>query len=172
MPCPLGRAPPSALENGSWTIRDCLPHRQDHRVPLAFGVQEGHVPVPPRLASFSVDPFSAEMALSSDPADLGVEMWSVFEPRPLGREGHQRFWRRGQGHLPGPLQWLSPTAFSLHVETFGEWLRPLTTASLVTLPFTLDQNYIHLHLHHHNLHVDHLQQVLLGQRHLRRETQR
>lgn len=151
MPCPLGRAPPSALENGSWTIRDCLPHRQDHRVPLAFGGWEGHVPVPPRLASFSVDLFSAE----------GVEMWSVFEPRPLGREGHQRFWRRGQGHLPQPLQRLSPTAFSLHVETFGEWLRPLTTASLLTLPFTLDQNYIHLH--HCNLRVDHLHQVLLGQ---------
>ena len=120
MPCPLGRAPLSAVEKGSWIIRDCLPHRQDHRVPLAFGVWEGHVPVPPRLASFGVDPFPAESprALSSDPAHPGMEMWSVFEPRPLGREGPQRFWRRGQGHLPWPLQWLSPAAFSLHAETF------------------------------------------------------
>lgn len=119
MHCPLGRVPPSALEKGSWIIRDYLPHRQDHRVPLAFGGRERHVPVPPRLAPFSIDPFSAEMALSSDPAHPGMEMWSVFEPRPRGREGPQRFWRRGQGHLPWPLQWLSPAAFSLHVETFG-----------------------------------------------------
>lgn len=97
--------------------------------PLGIWGWEGHVPVPPRLASFSVDPFSAEMALSSDPAHPGMEMWSVFEPWPLGRAGPQRFWRRGQGHLPWPLQWLSPAAFSLHVETL--WLKPLTTASLV-----------------------------------------
>lgn len=32
------RASFGALEEGSWTCGDCLPHRQDHRFPLALGV--------------------------------------------------------------------------------------------------------------------------------------
>lgn len=89
-----------------------------------------HVPVPPRGASFSVDTFSAKMPLSSDPAQLGEEMWPIFEPPPPGRGGHQRFRRRGQSCLPWPLQLLSQAPLSLQVETFGEWFQPLTVASL------------------------------------------
>lgn len=72
------------LEEGSWVIRDCLPHGQDDRLPLALeGL--GSVPIPPRVVSFSVDTFSAVLPLSVDPAQLDGEMWPIFEPPPLGR---------------------------------------------------------------------------------------
>lgn len=79
----------------------------------------GACPCPTQTGIFQ---FSAEMALSSDPAPLGVEMWPVFEPRPLGERGTKGSGEEGKvvfrGHSSG-----SPQLPSLYM------VRPLGSGS-------------------------------------------
>lgn len=103
------RASFGALDEGSWTCGDCLPHRQDHRFPLALGV--GMSLCHTAGASFSVDSLSVERLVSQ--SGTAGQMWPVSKPPPLGRGRCQRFWRRGKRHLPWPLQWLPKAPFSL-----------------------------------------------------------